>query len=61
MSTDEKLAWAIQALEDVTDPVSKVRRELRPGYSLDGTGCVRMLDDPETYRRIAREALAKLK
>lgn len=47
-----------QALRDIADPVSAWRRDLRPGYTLDGAMCVQMRNDPETYKRLAREALA---
>lgn len=46
-----------QALRDIADPIPAWRRDLQDGYALDGAACVRMADDPETYRRMAREAL----
>jgi len=46
-----------QALRDIADPIAAWQRDLRPGYTLDGGMCVRMANDPETYRRMAREAL----
>ena len=33
------------------------QRDLQPGYTLDGAMCVHMANDPETYKRMAREAL----
>lgn len=46
-----------QALRDIADPIPAWQRDLEEGYELDGAACVRMADDPETYRRMAREAL----
>ena len=46
-----------QALRDIADPIAAWQRDLEEGYTLDGAACVRMADDPETYRRMAREAL----
>lgn len=46
-----------QALRDIADPITAWQRDLQDGYTLDGAACVRMADDPETYRRMAREAL----
>ncbi|MEY5098924.1 MAG: hypothetical protein RJA36_1643 [Pseudomonadota bacterium] len=46
-----------QALRDIADPISAWQRDLQPGYTLDGAMCVHMANDPETYKRMAREAL----
>jgi hypothetical protein len=46
-----------QALRDIAEPIAAWQRNLQPGYSLDGRMCVDMANDPETYRRMAREAL----
>lgn len=48
----------LQALRDIADPIAAYERDLPPGYTLDGAACVRMADNPETYRRMAREAIA---
>ena len=45
------------ALRDITDPIEAMRRNLQEGYTLNGAMCVHMANDPETYRRMAREAL----
>ena len=50
----------LQALRDIADPIAAYERDLPPGYTLDGAACVRMADNPETYRRMAREAIADL-
>lgn len=51
----------LQALRDIADPIAAWERDLPPGYTLDGAACVRMADNPETYRRMAREAIADLR
>jgi hypothetical protein len=48
-----------QALRDIADPISAWQRDLQPGYELDGGMCVHMANDPETYKRMAREALSE--
>lgn len=48
-----------QALRDIADPIAAWQRDLQPGYTLDGGMCVHMANDPETYKRMAREALRK--
>lgn len=57
MTTEAKLNLAIQGLRDVLDPIGKYRRNLKPGYLLDGAGCADLLRYPSTYQEIAREAL----
>lgn len=51
----------LQALRDIADPIAAYERDLPPGYTLDGAACVRMADNPETYRRMAREAIAAMR
>lgn len=51
----------LQALRDIADPIAAYERDLPPGYKLDGAACVRMADNPETYRSMAREAIAALR
>lgn len=46
-----------QALRDIADPIAAWQRDLQDGYTLDGGMCLHMANDPETYRRMAREAL----
>jgi hypothetical protein len=46
------------ALKDVAHPIGKWQRELKDDERLDGAMAIYMLKDPETYRRIARDALA---
>lgn len=46
-----------QALRDIADPMSKWRRELRADERLDGSMCIVLLDDPETYKDMERRAL----
>ena len=47
------------ALRDILDPIGKFRRELEPGYDLDGAMAVHLAKDPQTYRDIARTALGE--
>jgi hypothetical protein len=54
---DEKLARYEQALRDIIDPIGAMRRDLPPGYSLNGHAAVRAADNPQTYKDIARKAL----
>ena len=56
-NTGSELERLRQALRDIADPISAWRRDLQPGYTLDGAMCVHMANDPETYKRMAREAL----
>lgn len=46
-----------QALEDIVDPLSKMRRELEPNTQLNGQMAVHLMNDPEYLRQIAKEAL----
>jgi hypothetical protein len=55
--SDPKLSRYEQALRDIIDPIAAMRRDLPPGYSLDGHAAVRAADNPETYKNIARKAL----
>ena len=47
------------ALRDILDPIGKFKRELKPGYVLDGAMAVHLAKDPQTYRDIARTALGE--
>ena len=53
----KRIRMLLQALQDITDPIGKMRRNLQEGYTLNGAACVHMANDPDTYRRMAREAL----
>ena len=56
-SLQREVAALRQALRDIADPIAAWQRALRPGVTLDGLMCVRMASNPETYKRMAREAL----
>lgn len=60
MNDTEKLAIAVQALEDIVDPISKMRRELPYGYILDGYNCVKMSEDHNFLKQEAAAALKKI-
>ena len=60
METTEKLKIAMQALEDVMEPIAMFRRNLKPGEQLDGMWCVRLAESVGTYQNIANDALRKI-
>ena len=45
------------ALADIINPIGAMRRDLEDGYELNGAMAVAMANDPEHYKRIARDAL----
>lgn len=47
-----------QALADIADPISAWQRDLKEDERLEGMMAVRLARDPETYKRMARNALA---
>jgi len=55
-----ELKIAVQALNDVIDPISKMNRELEEGYRLDGQMAHKLSQDPNYLREIAKTALDKL-
>jgi hypothetical protein len=57
LTSDDKLARYEQALRDIIDPIGAMRRDLPPGYSLNGQAAVRAAGNPQTYKDIARKAL----
>lgn len=48
-----------KALEDVVDPIGKMRRELQDGEQLNGVYAIQMSDNAEYIKSIARDALKK--
>ncbi len=46
-----------QALEEIADPLSFWKKNLKPDEDLNIGMCLSMIDSPETYRAIARKAL----
>jgi len=57
---DKKLEIAVQALNDVIDPISKMNRELEEGYRLDGQMAIKLSQDPNYLREIAKTALSEI-
>lgn len=50
----------IQALQDITDPIAAMRREVPEGSQLDGHMAVHMAGNPEWHKRRAQQALDAL-
>lgn len=57
MEAAEEIKRLRQALHDIADPFAKWHRELEAGSRLSGAMCIHLANDPETYRRMARDAL----
>jgi len=56
---DRQIETLMQALEDIADPLLKLRADAdRDGLRLDGAGCVQLLNDARWLREKARQALA---
>ena len=47
-----------QALSDIADPFAAWQRNLKQGEQLNSVMCVVLANEPETYKRRAREALS---
>jgi len=47
----------LTALGDIINPIGAMRRDLEDGYELNGAMAVAIANDPEHYKRIARDAL----
>lgn len=56
----EKLAYAIQALKDICNPIACMERTMPAGVKLDGRACEALIDNPMTYRDLARLALQEM-
>ena len=61
MIRKSRLNIAIQALEDIIDPIGKIKREMPKGYVLDGRSAVELADDPGNLKMIARVALREIR
>jgi hypothetical protein len=58
----EEIAQLRQELEDITRPIAKWSREAeRDGLKLNGGMASQLADDPETYKSMAKAALARSK
>ena len=55
--TDRKLNIAIQALKDIVDPISGIKRTLTLGEQLNGQMAILLSNDPNYLKEIARNAL----
>ena len=56
----KQLEIAIQALNDIIDPVNKLRRNLKEGELLNGLFAIQIMKDPSYLRSIASNALLKI-
>ena len=59
ISPDEKLEIAIQALEDICNPLGCLQRDLKDGERLNSMA-VQVIKDPYYLQGIAKEALKKI-
>jgi hypothetical protein len=58
---EKKLNVVTQTLEDIINPITKLKRGLKDGEQLDGGYAIMLSKDPEYLRTMAQEALNKLK
>ena len=54
---EQKVERLKQCLQDIIDPVAALRRDLPDGYKLNGGMVVHLLNDPATYKDIAKRGL----
>jgi len=59
LSPDEKLEIAMQALEDICNPLGALERNLKEGEKLNGLA-VQIIKDPYYLQGIAKEAIARI-
>jgi hypothetical protein len=57
MTNNQKLVIAAQALRDIINPIGRMKRTMKPGYDLDALWAVRLSDDPNYLKGIAKDAL----
>ena len=60
MSVDYKLEIAMQALEDIADPVGAIKRKMNPEERLNGPMAISLSQNHNYLKGIAREALYKI-
>lgn len=60
MTTEEKLAIAVQALRDIANPLDKLQRECPANSRLDGKFAAMLCNDAEHLKREAKAALSVL-
>jgi hypothetical protein len=61
MNSKDKLKIAIEALQDISNPIEKMKSNLSRECSLDGLMCIKLSDDPNYLKGIASTALLRLK
>lgn len=59
MKTNE-LDIAIEALQDIANPVEYLRKQLEPGYELNGQFAIMFAEKGDNLSRIAQAALDKI-
>jgi len=59
LSPDEKLEIAMQALEDICNPLGALERKIKEGEKLNGLA-VQIIKDPYYLQSIAKEAIARI-
>jgi hypothetical protein len=61
MTNKQKLKIAIQALKDIHDPISRLKRNMEEGYVLDGFYAVQLSQNASFLKDIAKDALVEIK
>lgn len=61
MTTEEKLQLAIEALEEINNPIKAMQDRLQEGERLDGLYAYQMADSANYLKTIARGALNQIK
>jgi len=58
---DKALNLAIQALEDLVDPIGAIKRNMKPTEQLNGYMAIQISNDPNHLKTIATNALRAIK
>lgn len=61
MNTEDKLKVAMQALEDIVDPIGALERDLEEGCTLNGQMALSISNDPVHLKGIVDKALRTIK
>lgn len=56
----EKLQIALQALQDIIDPVGAIKSKIQPTEQLNGSYAILLSNDPNYLKDIAKEALRRI-
>ncbi|MDO8604361.1 MAG: hypothetical protein Q7K40_03110 [bacterium] len=51
---------ALQALDDIADPITALKRNLKPGESLNGPTAINLKNSPDHLRNIATTAIKQI-